>query len=437
MKISVFGTGYVGLVTGTCLSELGNEVTCCDIDENKITSLKNGQIPFFDPGLQEVASRNITSGRLKFTTNKEQAILGQNIIFIAVGTPPSSNGSADISAVEAVAKSIGDLLNEDNVIIVTKSTVPLGTSLLVKNIINEGLKNRSKHFIFDVVSNPEFLRQGRAVEDFMVPDRIVVGTNETWVKPIIENLYAPLTKNGHPIFFTDLASSEMSKYAANTFIASRISLMNELSQICEAVGANIETVREILGSDHRIGNKYIYPGVGYGGSCFPKDVQALAAIAKGLNLDATLVNAIESVNASQKIRFAQKIINTIKEPKNKTIAIWGLAFKPSTDDMRSAPSVDIINILLEKGCKISAFDPVANETAKKVFGNKIVLCSEMYEALEGSDALAVITEWPQFKEPDFEKIKQLLSKPIIFDGRNIYSPERLKKLEISYFSVGR
>lgn len=437
MKISIFGTGYVGLVTGACFADLGNEVTCCDIDETKLAKLKEGQVPFYEPGLGEVVTRNIEAGRLKFTVEPDTAVQSAEIIFLAVGTPPKADGSANISAVLDVAKSIGKNLKNNRVIIVTKSTVPLGTSGEIKKIINRELGVRKADLEFAVVSNPEFLRQGKAVEDFMVPDRIVVGAEEEWAKEVLQTLYSPLTKNGHPIYFTDLATSEVSKYAANTFIASRISLMNELSQVCEAVGADVEMVRQILGSDNRIGSKYIYPGVGYGGSCFPKDVQALASMAKNLGLDATLVTAIETVNLSQKRRFAQRIISELSDVKNKTIAIWGLSFKPQTDDMRSAPSIDIIEALLKAGAKIKAYDPVASELAKKIFGSRIEIESDMYGALEGAAALAVVTEWPQFKEPDFEKIKTLLEKPVIFDGRNIYEPSRMKALGIKYISVGR
>ncbi len=437
MRISIFGSGYVGLVTGACLAELGNEVICCDIDEAKILKLTKGEVPFYEPGLQEVVSRNIGAGRLTFTSQAEEAIIEQEIIFIAVSTPSLQGGQADTSAVLAVAKKIGELLTNDRAVVVSKSTVPLGTNKLIKQIILEGLEKRNLKLNFAIASNPEFLRQGRAVEDFMVPDRIVVGVEEEWARNIMGTLYAPLTKNNHPIFFTDIASSEMSKYAANTFIASRISLMNELSQICEAVGADVEVVRQILGSDHRIGNKYIYPGLGYGGSCFPKDVQALANMAKNLNIDATLVNAIENVNLTQKTLFANKIAKELNPLKAKTIAIWGLSFKPNTDDMRSAPAIDIINILLQKGASIKAFDPVAMEAAKTIFGGKIQLAKDMYEALSEASALVLITEWAQFKEPDFEKIKSLLKSPIIFDGRNIYDPLRMKELGFSYTGIGR
>ena len=437
MKISTFGAGYVGLVTSSCLAELGNEVICCDTVTEKINKLKNGQIPFFEPGLEELTGRNQKAGRLTFTTEPKDAIEKSEIIFIAVGTPSLPDGSADVSAVFAVAESIGKFLQRPRTIIVTKSTVSLGTTPKVREIIKQQLQKRGVDIDFAVVNNPEFLRQGRAVEDSMVPDRIVIGASELWAQEIMKNLYTPLIKNGHPILFMDLASSEITKYAANTFVASRISLMNELSQLCEAGGADIELVRQALGTDHRIGSHYIYPGVGYGGSCFPKDIKELAATTKKLGLPAFMVDAIEAVNEKQKQLFASKILENLKTVKDKKIAVWGLSFKPNTDDMRCAPSIEIISALLGQGAKISAFDPVATDTAKKVFDDKIELCGEMYEPLKNADALVLITEWPQFKEPEFDKIKSLLKTPIIFDGRNIYSPKRMKELGFGYFSIGR
>ena len=437
MKISTFGAGYVGLVTSSCLAELGNRVVCCDTSTEKIQKLRAGQIPFFEPGLEELAFRNQKAGRLAFTTDPKEAIEQSEIIFIAVGTPSLPDGSADISAVFNVAKSIGQFLKNGRVIIVTKSTVSLGTTPKVRGIIKKALEKRGMDLEFAVVNNPEFLRQGRAVEDSMVPDRIVIGAAEAWAKETIKNLYTPLIKNGHPIIFMDLASSEITKYAANTFIASRISLMNELAQLCEKGGADIELVRRALGTDHRIGSHYIYPGVGYGGSCFPKDIKELAVTAKKLGLPASMVDAIEAVNEKQKQLFSSKITAGLKSVKGKKIAVWGLSFKPNTDDMRCAPSIDIIKSLQKQGAKVSAFDPVATQTAKSVFGDKIEYCKEMYQPLKGAAALVLVTEWPQFKEPDFEKIKNLLVKPVIFDGRNIYSPDRMKSLGFNYFSIGR
>lgn len=437
MKIGIFGAGYVGLVTGAALAELGNEVVCCDVDVKKIKGLLKKRVPFYESGLREIVSRNQRSGRLKFTSLPKSAVLNRDIIFIAVGTPAKPNGQTETSFVLAVAKTIGGLLANNNTIVATKSTVPLGFNSLIKQTILSRLKARGLNISLAVVSNPEFLRQGRAIKDFMKPDRVVVGVEEKWAKNIMAKLYAPLTKNGHPIFFTDLASSEISKYAANTFIASRISLINELSRICEAVGADVEIVRQILGSDSRIGSRYIYPGIGYGGSCLPKDVRALANIAKRVNLDATLIKAVENVNKEQKTRFARMIINQLRPIKGKTVAVWGLSFKPRTDDMRGAPAVDIINALLRSGAKIQAFDPVARDTAKRIFGNKITITNNMYGALKNAAALAVVTEWPDFEKPDFEKIKTLLNRPLIYDGRNIYDPTHMKELGFHYISIGR
>lgn len=435
MKITIFGAGYVGLVTGTCLSELGNEVLICDIDERKIEKLSKGTTPFYEPGLNELIERNIKESRLIFTNDPKEAVNFGKIIFIAVGTPPKENGEADLSFVFNVAKNIGQNLKEKGVVVITKSTVPVGTTKEVSEIIKNEIKSRNSNLNFYIANNPEFLREGKAVEDFMIPDRLVIGVEDTTAKNILEQLYSPLTKNGHLIFFMDILSSEMTKYASNTFIAARISLINELAQICEKTGADIEMVRAAVGSDKRIGNRYIYPGIGYGGSCFPKDIQALSTIAKKFGVPTPMTDAIEQVNENQKSLFAKKIISSI--PKAKKIAVWGLAFKPDTDDMRAAPSIEVINALLEQNLDIHAFDPVAHETAKNIFGEKITYGQDMYSILENADALILITEWSQFKEPDFNKIKNLLKTPLIFDGRNIYSPSHMSKHGFTYHSVGR
>lgn len=437
MKISIFGSGYVGLVTGTCLSELGNEVLACDTDANKIEILKTGKSPFYEPGLDEMLKRNIEQTRLKFTTDAKQAVEFGEIIFIAVGTPPKANGEADLSFVYQVAESIGKNLVREGVVVVTKSTVPVGTTKEVKRIIEEALAKNSKQLDFYMANNPEFLREGKAIEDFMRPDRVVVGFEKDEAKKIMENLYSPLTKNGHPIFFLDIPSSEMTKYASNTFIAARISLINEIAQLCELVGADVEKVRMAVGSDKRIGQQYIYPGVGYGGSCFPKDVQALSQTGKKHGLNMPVTDAIEETNNKQKTAFAHKIARELKTKNAKKAALWGLAFKPHTDDMRFAPSLEVIEKLLSAGINISAYDPVAMDFAKKILSEKITYAQDMYEALNAADALIIVTEWPQFKEPDFLRIKQLIKSKLIFDGRNIYSQERMRELGFTYHSIGR
>ena len=437
MKISIFGAGYVGLVTAACFAELGNHVLCCDVDPAKIESLKRVEVPFYEPGLQDVVARNIKEGRLIFAADPKAAVSYGQFLFIAVGTPPKQNGEADLSYVKSVAKTIGEELRETSAVIVTKSTVPVGTSLEVKKIIREALDKRGSNLKFAVVNNPEFLREGKAVDDFMVPDRVVVGVEDDWAKELMANLYSPLTKNNHPIYFLDIPSSEMTKYASNTFIAARVSLINELAQICELVGADVESVRTAVGADKRIGQQYLYPGVGYGGSCFPKDVQALAFQARAKGYTAAMVESIESVNDAQKKAFAKKIAEKLGGVKNKTVAVWGLAFKPQTDDMRFAPSLEVIDSLLKEGAKITVFDPVAQKEAEKILKDKVTYAKDMYEAINGADCLAVITEWPQFKEPDFNQVKTLLKQPVIFDGRNIYSPQRMKQLGFTYYGVGR
>jgi len=437
MNISIFGTGYVGLVSGACFAELGNNVMCCDIDEDKINKLKEGGIPIYEPGLEEIVKRNIAENRLIFTTKAKEAVEYADIIFIAVGTPPKDYGHSDLKYVYNVAESIGEHLDKTQKIIVNKSTVPVGTAKEVKNIISNKLKERSLDYEFAIVSNPEFLKEGAAIDDFLKPDRVVVGVDEEWAKSKMENLYHPLTKNGHPIYIMDTASSEMSKYAANSMLAAKISFINQIANLCEIVGADVEQVRKSICSDKRIGPHFLYPGTGYGGSCFPKDVQALAALAKKYGYSPHLIEAIEEVNEDQKQIMAKKIIKEFGDINGKTFAIWGLSFKPQTDDMREAASISIIEGLLAKGAKIKAHDPVAMKEAKKIFKDRIEYAEDMYDCIKDAEALVLITEWAKFKEPDFEKIKSLLKNPVIFDGRNVYSPKRMQELGFKYISIGR
>ena len=437
MKLSIFGVGYVGLVSGACFAELGNEVLCCDIDEEKIKILNKGEVPIYEPGLKELVERNVGEKRLFFTSDPEEAVRLGEILFIAVGTPQKDYGAPDLKYVHDVAKIIGENLDKERKIIVNKSTVPAGTAGEVKSIIAEELKKRGANFDFAVVSNPEFLKEGDAINDFMKPDRVVVGVDEEWARKIMEELYLSLTKNGHPIYFMDTASSEMSKYAANALLAAKISFINQIANLCEIVGADVEEVRKAVCADKRIGHHFLYPGIGYGGSCFPKDVQALSALAKKFGYTANLIEAIETVNNEQKEKFAKKIIQELGDLDGKKIAIWGLSFKPNTDDMRSAPSINIIERLLAKGARISAYDPAALSEARKIFNNRVEYVSDMYECLRSAEALVLATEWPQFKEPDFARMKKLLKSPIIFDARNIYSLQRMKELGFKYISVGR
>ncbi|MFH0814986.1 MAG: UDP-glucose/GDP-mannose dehydrogenase family protein [Candidatus Falkowbacteria bacterium] len=437
MKISIFGVGYVGLVSGACFAELGNEVLCCDINAEKISDLKNGIIPIFEPGLKDIVDRNVKSNRLFFTTKAEEAVKFGDIIFIAVGTPPKEHGQADLKYVYTVAETIGEYLDKDQKIIVDKSTVPVGTAEEVRTIIGKKLSCRGQSFNFAVVSNPEFLKEGDAINDFMKPDRVVVGCDKDWAKKIMEDLYLPVTKNGHSIFFMDLKSAEMTKYAANALLATKISFMNQMANLCEMTGADIEQVRKGICADRRIGPHFLYPGCGYGGSCFPKDVQALASLSKKFGYTPQLLDAVENINETQKEILAKKIVAGLGDLISKKIAVWGLAFKPQTDDMREAPAIITIERLLAKGARISAYDPVAMKEAKKIFRDRIDYAFDMYDCLRDADALVVITEWPEFKLPDFAKIKSLLRAPIIFDGRNIYSPEKMKELGFKYFCIGR
>ncbi len=432
MKLTVIGTGYVGLVDGACFAETGNDVICVDVDQEKIKKLNQGIIPIFEPGLDDIVLRNVDHGRLKFTTNLKEAVRQSKICFISVGTPPAEDGSADLQHVLAAAKSIAQAMNGYK-IIVDKSTVPVGTAEKVRATISQYTKHK-----FDIVSNPEFLKEGAAVPDFMQPERIIIGANSKKAFAAMDELYQPFVDDGAPIIKMDLRSAELTKYAANAMLATRISFMNDLANLCEKLGADIELVRQGIGSDSRIGPKFLFPGPGYGGSCFPKDVKAVIKTAKEAGYDLELLRAVESVNERQKHVMSQKIINYFKgNLKNKTIAIWGLAFKAKTDDMRESPSIPVINDLLAAGAKIVAHDPEAIETAKRLFGNKIKYIFNNYEVLKKADALLVLTEWNDYRKPDFTKIKQSLKKPVIFDGRNLYDPERLQKLGFKYISIGR
>ncbi|NBX26797.1 MAG: UDP-glucose/GDP-mannose dehydrogenase family protein [Chitinophagia bacterium] len=434
MNIAIVGTGYVGLVSGTCFAETGNNVICIDIDPKKIDTLKNGETPIYEPGLEALLKRNIKEGRLHFTTQLAEGIKEAQFIFLALPTPPGDDGAADLKYVLGVAEHLSELIIEYKVII-NKSTVPVGTAEKVAAILAKKLDPS----LFDVVSNPEFLREGVAVDDFLKPDRVVVGTSSARARKLMEELYQPFVRQGNPIFFMDERSSEMTKYAANSYLAMRISFMNEMANLCEAAGANIDHVRIGMGSDSRIGKRFLFPGVGYGGSCFPKDVQALALTAKQLNYDFKLVESVMQVNDLQKSILGSKIKNYFDQDLNgKTIAIWGLAFKPETDDIREAPALSLIQELLAAGAKVKAFDPEAMANVKQTIGeHSIYFAQNAYDAIEQADALAIVTEWSEFRNPNFEKIKSLLKSKAIFDGRNVFSLEKMKEEGFYYESIGR
>jgi UDPglucose 6-dehydrogenase len=434
MNIAVVGTGYVGLVSGTCFAETGNNVICIDIDPKKIDTLKNGETPIYEPGLEALLKRNIKEGRLHFTTELAEGIKEAQFIFLALPTPPGDDGAADLKYVLGVAEQLSELISDYKVII-NKSTVPVGTAKKVAAILAKKLDPS----LFDVVSNPEFLREGVAVDDFLKPDRVVVGTSSARARKLMEELYQPFVRQGNPIFFMDERSSEMTKYAANSYLAMRISFMNEMANLCEAAGANIDHVRIGMGSDSRIGKRFLFPGVGYGGSCFPKDVQALALTAKQLNYDFKLVESVMQVNDHQKSILGSKIKNYFNQDLNgKTIAIWGLAFKPQTDDIREAPALSLIQELLAAGAKVKAFDPEAMANVKQTIGeHSIYFAQNAYDAIEQADALAIVTEWSEFRNPNFEKIKSLLKSKAIFDGRNVFSLEKMKEEGFYYESIGR
>lgn len=431
MKIAVVGTGYVGLVLGACLAENGNDVTCIDKDEAKIRHLRRGVMPIYEPGLEEMVRRNRAEKRLEFTRDLHRSVRAASIIFIAVGTPQHEDGSADLTHVLAVARDIATAMNGYKVI-VDKSTVPVGTAARVAEVIR-----RATPHPFSVVSNPEFLKQGAAVEDFLKPDRVVIGVDDERAREIMLELYAPFTRTGAPIMVMDTASAELSKYAANAILATRISFMNEVANVCEVFGANVDQVRKAIGSDRRIGPSFLFPGIGFGGSCFPKDIKALVKFAGDKGYDFQTLKAVDRVNETQKVRFISKMERHFGSLKGKTIAIWGLAFKPRTDDMRDAPAIALINRLLTAKAKVQAFDPQAEGAAERIFGKKIALADKSYDALKGADALVIVTEWNEFREPDFNRMRSLMRSPVIFDGRNIYNPEQMKALGFTYYSVGR
>ena len=432
MKITVIGTGYVGLVTGTCFAETGNKVTCVDIDKAKVDKLSSGQITIYEPGLEKIFLRNTKEGRLVFTTNLEEVLEGSEIIFLALPTPPGADGSADLKYVLGVADQMGKLMKGYKVV-VNKSTVPVGTADKVREAIAKNYKGE-----FDVVSNPEFLREGVAVDDFMKPDRVVIGTKSEQAKKVMTELYAPFVRQGNPLIFMDERSSELTKYAANSFLATKISFMNEIAQLCERMGADVDMVRRGIGSDDRIGKRFLFPGIGYGGSCFPKDVQALVKSSNEVNYDFEILKAVEKVNALQKLHLVNKINTYLKNDlQGKKIALWGLAFKPNTDDIRDAPAIDMINALTAAGATITAYDPEAMPNVKNKIGDKIKYASNQYEALAGADILVIATEWSEFRTPDFEIIEKELPSKVIFDGRNLFDVAKMKEMGYHYESIGR
>ena len=439
MKISVIGTGYVGLVSGVCFAQMGNKVTCVDIDENKIAKLEKGIIPIYEPGLEDMTLENYKKGTLKFTTNATEAIASSLISFIAVGTPMGQDGSADLQYVLAVAKKIGQSM-QDYIVVVDKSTVPVGTAEKVRATIQEELDKRGVSIAFDVVSNPEFLKEGAAINDFMHPDRVVIGAESEKALEVMRELYAPFMKHHDRFIAMDIKSAEMTKYAANAMLATKISFMNEMSQICERVGADINKVRNGIGSDSRIGYSFIYPGCGYGGSCFPKDVQALAKTAKDFGYTPRILDAVEAVNYAQKYVISNKVITRFGENlEGKTFGVWGLSFKPETDDMREASAITIINELTSRGANIIAYDPKARHEAQTHYlkGNdKVSYVDSKYDALKDADAVILVTEWQEFRSPDFDEIKKLLKSPIFFDGRNQFSKEKMQKMGFEYFQIG-
>ena len=432
MNIAVVGTGYVGLVTGTCFAEMGNHVVCVDIDANKVERMRNGQIPIYEPHLDVLFERNIRQGRLEFTTQLEGAINDATVIFLALPTPPGEDGSADLSYVLGVSNQLGKLI-KDYKIVINKSTVPVGTAEKVREAIS---KNCSVHF--DVISNPEFLREGFAVDDFMKPDRVVIGTRSEKAKKIMSDLYAPFVRQGNPIYFMDERSSELTKYAANAFLATKITFMNEIANLCEKVGANVDAVRIGIGSDSRIGKRFLFAGIGYGGSCFPKDVQALYHTSAQHDYDFKVLSSVMEVNEAQKLVLTQKLRNYFDgNLAGKKIAVWGLAFKPDTDDIREAPALFIIKDLLAAGASVSAFDPEAMNNVKKTMGEVIHYANDPYDCLQDADALLIATEWSLFRTPDFERMKQLMKQRVVFDGRNLYDLQRMTEIGFYYNSMGR
>ncbi|CUS76503.1 UDPglucose 6-dehydrogenase [Candidatus Kryptonium thompsonii] len=446
MNIAIIGTGYVGLVTGACFAEVGNNVICMDVDKAKINKLKKGILSIYEPGLEEIVKKNLFSGRLKFTTDLNYTIENSEIIFLCLPTPSKKNGNADLSILFSVVKDIAKILrkiaekSEEQIkkFLISKSTVPVGTADKIKEMMDKELEKFKEKVEVEVASNPEFLKEGNAVQDFMFPDRVVIGVNNGEAERILRELYEPFVRTGAPILVMDTRSAEMVKYTANAFLAMRISFMNEIANLCERLGADVEKVRIAIGYDNRIGPKFLFPGVGWGGSCFPKDIKALIKMGEENGLNLEIVNSVYEVNERQKKIIVEKIKKHFgKDLKDKKIAVWGLSFKPKTDDMREAPSITIINELLKLGTKITAFDPVAIPNAKKIFGNKIKYAKSQYDALKNADALVLITEWQEFREPDFNYMKTLMRTPVVFDGRNIYNPEKLKRLGFTYYGIGR
>jgi UDPglucose 6-dehydrogenase len=431
LKIAVIGTGYVGLVAGACFAESGNDVICVDNVDAKIRMLQRGKIPIYEPGLEELVKRNRQEGRLTFTTALPRAVREATILFIAVGTPQDEDGSADLKHVLGVAKDIAKAMNGYKVI-VDKSTVPVGTSEKVREVIR-----RETTHPFSVVSNPEFLKQGAAIDDFMKPDRVVIGAEDPRATELMLELYSPFTRTGAPIMVMDCASAELTKYAANAMLATRISFMNEVANLCEAVGADVDHVRKAIGSDKRIGPSFLFPGVGYGGSCFPKDVQAMVHFAAERDYDFRILQAVQDVNKTQKTRLFAKMRTHFGSLKGKTIAVWGLAFKPKTDDMREAPAVPLIDALLAAGAAVQAYDPEAMKVARGIYGDRVCYAPNNYDALKGADGLAIVTEWSEFRRPDFGRMRTLMRSPIIFDGRNLFTPEQMKQNGFTYYSIGR
>jgi UDPglucose 6-dehydrogenase len=431
VKIAVVGSGYVGLVLGGCLAETGNEVVCADVDRDKIAGLQKNVLPIYEPGLEEIIERNQSHGRLSFTTDVAEAVRGAEVIFIAVGTPPDEDGSADLRHVLAVAEQIGEHMSRE-VVVVTKSTVPVGTAIRVEEAVAQKAR-----FPFHVCSNPEFLKEGAAIEDFMKPDRVVLGVDSDHARSVMAELYAPFVRTGKPVIFMDIASAEMTKYAANAMLATRISFMNEIANVCERVGANIDLVRKGIGSDSRIGPSFLFPGPGYGGSCFPKDVKALVRTAAAVGSPLRVLDAVEAANDHQKTRIFEKLTATVGDLRGARIAVWGLSFKPQTDDMRESPALVLIDALLGAGATVCAHDPVAIEEAKRRIGDAVEYAETNYEALRGADALAVVTDWNEYRHPDFKRMREIMKRPIIVDGRNLYEPQRMRAAGFVYASIGR
>jgi UDPglucose 6-dehydrogenase len=439
MKLAIIGAGYVGLVTAACFAEMGNEVMCVDADAEKINALKQGKIPIYEPGLEDYVRRNFTENRLFFTTELKGAVHNSLAIFIAVGTPQDKDGSADLSAVLAVAKEIGKYIDGYKVI-VEKSTVPVGTAAKVRRVISEELASRGVDFEFDVVSNPEFLKEGTALDDFMKPDRIVVGCDDVRVAELMKELYAPFVRTHHPIIVMDVVSAELTKYAANAFLATKISFINEMANICTLTGANIAMVRQGIGSDPRVGHLFLFPGLGYGGSCFPKDMQALIHTAKSHGYTPRLLDAAEDINLDQREKFVDVVQTYFNgNLEGRTLAVWGLSFKPGTDDVREAPALTVVSRLVEMGASVKAYDPQAMGTARQELGElpRLSYVASSYEAVEGAEALIISTEWTSFREPDFERMKSLMKQPVIFDGRNLYNPVKVAQRGFQYFYIGK